>query len=564
MANIIITNISLLKTDDKSRSEKNYNSDLCGISGINTNDAPVKYLIKLLAVGKQPIDKIIAVTTKEAEPALETFEDTINSFTEELNIPCPLIEKVSTSENEFSQTIKEVTEKFTAGDKAFIDTTGGFRNSSYFLMCVVRMLEYSGVKLEKAVYSRFDNYSINDITDIYRKYDLINAVDIFTKFGNSYELEQYFSNTDEPAVKEVISAMNAFSDMISLCRTSELSSILEKLNISLVKLSSTHSDSADTILFQSLICTIREKFYMKNNCIEYPDIVRWCLDNRLIQQAVTIYVERMPEFFYKKGLFCTSDEILENLKEKNTKSHFDFYYEMFYNNLMTDSNKNVFYNFLSDVIKNSDGVYSELFNKLQYDSLKKIVEKIPTDKYDIAKLEKPLRRLLKTRYALYNKGRRKEKCEYEKPIKENPEIWKYVENTINTIPKEAEAFIKNTAKNAKLCRLFADSDPCEYEDMKIIFIESISESHKNKKFSLNEKLSAEKLQTIFRDILYAKQFIRNKLNHASDEESESEELQNYFSAHGYNVGCELNVKEIKDFMAEAIDNIRSCCNEKIY
>ena len=47
MANIIITNISLLKTDDKSRSEKNYNSDLCSISGINTNDAPVKYLIKI-------------------------------------------------------------------------------------------------------------------------------------------------------------------------------------------------------------------------------------------------------------------------------------------------------------------------------------------------------------------------------------------------------------------------------------------------------------------------------------------------------------------------------------
>ena len=337
MANIIITNISTLSNDPKLWQ---YSSDLGIIDGVNTNEAPVKYLIRYIAKNNQKIDKIIAVTTNEAEPALDALKASLKCFP--ISTPEPFMIKFK--ENKFAETIREVSNEFNSGDHVFIDTTGGFRNSSYFLMCVARILEYSGTDLIKAVYSKFekdnpDNNRIIDVTDLYNMYDLINAVDAFTNYGNSHGLEQYFKDTDEPAVKEVISAMNAFSDMISLCRTSELSGILSKLNSSLDKLSKTDTDKADIILLKTLIPAVREKFYMKNKRIEYPDIVRWCLDNRFIQQAVTIYVERMPEYFFSKNYITISDKMSDKIKTEKANSHFDINYEMFYNYFAGQDNK---------------------------------------------------------------------------------------------------------------------------------------------------------------------------------------------------------------------------------
>ena len=52
----------------------------------------------------------------------------------------------------------------------------------------------------------------------------------------------------------------------------------------------------------------------------------WCVQNRLIQQAVTIYVEKMPEYFYNKKLYTVSDYVINSVKNK--KSKFDYYYDL--------------------------------------------------------------------------------------------------------------------------------------------------------------------------------------------------------------------------------------------
>ena len=47
--------------------------------------------------------------------------------------------------------------------------------------------------------------------------------------------------------------------------------------------------------------------------------VEWCVHNRLIQQAVTIYVEKMPEYFYNKKLYTVSDSIKKQVENKKSK-----------------------------------------------------------------------------------------------------------------------------------------------------------------------------------------------------------------------------------------------------
>ncbi|MBP3760161.1 MAG: hypothetical protein J6I55_01565 [Ruminococcus sp.] len=72
----------------------------------------------------------------------------------------------------------------------------------------------------------------------------------------------------------------------------------------------------------------------------------------------------------------------------------------------------------------------------------------------------------------------------------------------------------------------------------------------------NEMLTNEKMQTILRDLIFAKSFIRNRLNHAGDEDTDDEELRKYFSSHGYNISSDMSVNEIKEFIFKAIENIK--------
>ena len=115
-----------------------------------------------------------------------------------------------------------------------------------------------------------------------------------------------------------------------------ISTVLKTLNDRLNELSELHTDSKDVILLKSLSGIIKNKFGCNNDKIEYPDVVKWCLDNKMIQQAITIYVEKMPEYFYKKQYFTVTDDILESVKIKNETSHNDFYYELFYSSFLVD------------------------------------------------------------------------------------------------------------------------------------------------------------------------------------------------------------------------------------
>ena len=81
----------------------------------------------------------------------------------------------------------------------------------------------------------------------------------------------------------------------------------------------------------------------------------------------------------------------------------------------------------------------------------------------------------------------------------------------------------------------------------------------NEGFAVGENMNLEKMQEVLRDIIYAKNFIRNRLNHAGDEGSVDKSMQVYFSSHGYNVNDELSHDEIielyLDSMAKASEEI---------
>ena len=66
--------------------------------------------------------------------------------------------------------------------------------------------------------------------------------------------------------------------------------------------------------------------------MEYTDLIAWCLDNRMIQQAVTFYVEKMPVYYFDKGLVPSAIS-LDSVNEKSGVQASSTQVKAFYENL---------------------------------------------------------------------------------------------------------------------------------------------------------------------------------------------------------------------------------------
>ena len=537
--NVIITNLSTIRPNVK---EADYTSDKGSFKGTNTNDAPVKYLLTCLKEQKTPV-KILAVTTQEANSAYEVFCQMVREFTE--NAETPAILKISTKDVEIAQTIKKIIDLIHKNDKVYIDTTGGFRNSSYLLMAVVRILEYSGISLEKAVYSNFYTHTIENVTSTYQMFNLINAAELFTSLGNSDGLQNFFEGKKSTEIKNVIKAMNHFSEEMALCRTSGLDEILEQLNTSLNELDSMTPTTENEILFQSISGVIREKFGIHEDghkTIDYVDMIRWCLDNKQIQQAVTIYTEKIGTYLLN-NYYTVSGEVWKKFSEE--KSNFDVAYRVFYEGFMTIYGSSPVENFLKNAIQNPR-IRPALEGCQDVPAFERRVPFLT--------LEKPVKEGLKNffrvkRFIYAEDGNRRDEAIIQKKFKDYPQFAEFM----NLKAKTQQGFVSQIY-SSRLGALLQETQTAEFENIRFNTIESL-ESAVSAQKDYKLLVPAEQMQSIMRDYLYIK-WLRNSFNHASDEDKMTEEDKKYYSDYKYPINAILSLKEITKLLRNTLDHLQ--------
>ena len=557
MKNVILTNLSTF--NDKAVSGK-YDSDIGVIEGTQTNDAPMKYLLLYLSDKAEDI-KIIAIVTEEADSSFLNLEGVIEAFRAESSKNIK-IKKVSVCEDKIEASVGEIVAEFSAGDNVFVDTTGGFRSSIYLLMAVIRVLEYSGISVSKAIYSKFsrNNESANRIVDVtgqYRMFELINSVNSFSNFGNSYELEAFFSFSDNEAIRETISAMNDFSDAISVCRTADLSAILERLNNALEVLQNTKLESMDMLLFQQLISLIRKKFYMENNRLEYPSIVKWCLDNRLIQQAVTIYVEKMPEYLFSTKVLSYDPT---SVNTGSFSKNFDIYYNLLYNGLLKLTTSITFSqypvgNLLFRLKRDDPADYREICTVNSINDLS-IKDQLTQDE------RRGILNLIRVKNAIFSGPNVKRTAEEIESRKQNSKLRDFVDTDIfDSMATTSEAFVNGLLKEKRYIHLlqgeFSPYVPRVWAAADLNVVEHLERvvSENKGMYSFNSKIDNNYMKELLRNLIYVKRYVRNALNHASEERHITEEYDEYFREMGYNVSAELSVAEIESLLRKAVDLI---------
>lgn len=321
-------NILLMFLSDGGKSESKYKIGTGEIVATrHSNESAVYELAQTCK-----IDMIFAFASKlvmksqkiegEEQTTLAYFKQRVAGIVAPENIViCPYDETkymntALTDVGEMAEMILKEREKYAAEEYTLhADMTGGMRNASMMMLGVMRLLEYSQIKMGRVLYSNWVKYRdtnwVEDCADVYRFFDLVAGAKEFVKYGSVIELNIYFDKEKETSaeLKGLLDAMRNFSESIKLCQYGEFKKAIRELgkNIELFSQKLDAQRDANDRLFSTMLPVIQKSYEPLLASDNDLEIIEWCVKRGYLQQAMTLYTERVPEFIFAKGLLAVSD-----------------------------------------------------------------------------------------------------------------------------------------------------------------------------------------------------------------------------------------------------------------
>ena len=419
--------------------------------------------------------------------------------------------------------LKQICEQISKKDVVYIDSAGGARTTSSLIQLFTKILKYNGIKNPYSLYSDIQNGAqIYDTTSFQKMTDIADSMNEFMTTGKSDQLQKYFSDKSlKQAYSDLLKTMTEFSDKIRLGVVDSLDSSVENLRICIDKCQKVSVDSEDeigTVIINEFLPTIEEKLLgdMQEG-IDYLKIVKWCIDNGLIQQAITVFNEKIPRYILNKGYIKVSDS-MRNLCVEN-KKEYDWEYVSFWNYLAgcrLERQENPLIDEFKAVLLDGKSTKNSEINKVVKD-----LKKMP---YPI-----PLNYELNPKYKCLSKLNCKTKNAFHNSICNDPNI---IAELIG-LDREKRTDEKKREDNF---------------NSKFVGIKNIENGIIPEGFSFSIK--KEKIVSILYGYSYIKA-LRNQINHASAEENLNEEQKNILAKYGYNFD-DFSLKTVKANIENAI------------
>ena len=285
MARRIILFLSDYKEDAR---EKSYRCPVGeDVAGVQTNEAPVKYLLRQY----DNVKEIICIVTPRARAtAWELFRDRIAG-----EYPGIELTEIPYEEGQdfAGAPLAGIMERVRAGDEVLLETTGGFRNAVMDLLLLSRVLSYTGVKTIGAVYSSLQKAEVEDLSRLIGSFELVAGMQELTSFGSAKTLRAYYGQTEDTRICGLLTAMEDLYETISLCRTKQIDGCMGAFNQAL-----TAAERCSDPMMRQLLPAFRAKFGQELTTLS---LIEWCVHSGMLQQAVTIYTERIPAYIIQCG-----------------------------------------------------------------------------------------------------------------------------------------------------------------------------------------------------------------------------------------------------------------------
>lgn len=352
--NALETNFLLLFLSYNSKDPSCYQINDENVMTEHSNESAVRELAAYLQKRSQKIDKIFLFSSQATKNLLKKVDmTTVHFFASRIKeiVPAENIIIVDYNENNsidkslsdignmgtiILSEVKKIQREQGAACPITIhaDMTGGMRNASMMMLGVMRLLNFSGLQMGKILYSNWErnrdvNY-VEDSQDVYRFFDLVAGATEFAKYGSVEKLADYYKidvleqkpYTAECNLNrelyELVNAMGYFAQSIKLCRYGDLEdacALLAKKIQAFTNLAPQNYDANDK-LFATLLPTIEESYKTVLSAHDDLDIITWCVKQGHLQQAMTLYTERVPEFIDKQGFYTLDDAIAKEINKK--------------------------------------------------------------------------------------------------------------------------------------------------------------------------------------------------------------------------------------------------------
>lgn len=352
--NTLETNFLLLFLSYNSKDPSCYRINDADVMTEHSNESAVRELAAYLQKRSQKIDKIFLFSSQATKKLLKSADiTTVDFFKRRIKefVPAENIITVDYDESnsmnaalsdigEMGKSILAEAEKIQREQGAdcpitiHADMTGGMRNASMMMLGVMRLLNFSGLQMGRILYSNWErnrdvNY-VEDSQDVYRFFDLVAGATEFAKYGSVEKLADYYKidvfeqkpYTAECNLNrelyELVNAMGYFAQSIKLCRYGDLEDacalLAEKIQ-AFTNLAPQNYDANDK-LFATLLPTIEESYKTVLSAHDDLDIITWCVKQGHLQQAMTLYTERVPEFIDKQGFYTLDDATAKEINKK--------------------------------------------------------------------------------------------------------------------------------------------------------------------------------------------------------------------------------------------------------
>lgn len=163
------------------------------ITGAETNDAPVKYLLTKAEENGSPVSRIACIVSKEVyadgrtDSSYHRFQKMLTAYIpytiDFIMIPYDFylfqnntVNTIDVQQDKALSVYQGITDALEGYNEVYIDYTGGFRDTSFLTTVLIRYLEFINITCREIVYSNFIEKKLYSISYIYDMFQLLNAV----------------------------------------------------------------------------------------------------------------------------------------------------------------------------------------------------------------------------------------------------------------------------------------------------------------------------------------------------------------------------------------------------
>lgn len=224
------------------------------------------------------------------------------------------------------------------GDHVYIDFTGGIRQAASILLAVGKILELKSINviLLTNQYNRDkkDEYKdsqtplkVVENKNVSSGMDYVSATQYFLKTGDISQLKIWFENNERSLngiENDIIKRFEKFYKSISLCRADVTTDCWNEIRSDL---DAYEKNKEKTLTFAYVVDLLTAEME-KGGDNSIVSLIYWCLKHNFVQQAVTIFNEKIPGVVHS---VLTKQELLylfpTEIKNKNLKNSYLGIYE---------------------------------------------------------------------------------------------------------------------------------------------------------------------------------------------------------------------------------------------